>query len=73
MQWYRMDLHVHTPCSADFQEPGVSYIDLLRQAELRGLDIVSFTDHNTVAGYRTMMDDITRLQYLEKLGRIQPE
>jgi hypothetical protein len=73
MQWYRMDLHLHTPCSADFQEPGVSYIDLLRQAELHGLDIVAFTDHNTVAGYRTMMDEIARLQYLEKLGRIQPE
>jgi hypothetical protein len=73
MQWYRMDLHLHTPSSADFQEPGVSYIDLLRQAELRGLDIIALTDHNTVAGYRTMMDEIARLQYLEKLGRIQPE
>jgi hypothetical protein len=68
-----MDLHLHTPGSADYQEPGVSFIDILRQAEARGLDIVAFTDHNTVVGYRTMMEDIAGLEYLEKLGRIQPE
>ncbi|NLE50197.1 MAG: hypothetical protein GX613_02215, partial [Chloroflexi bacterium] len=49
MQWYRIDLHLHTPGSSDYQEPGVTYLDILRQAEQRGLDIVAFTDHNTVA------------------------
>jgi PHP family Zn ribbon phosphoesterase len=73
MQWYRMDLHLHTPASSDYQEPGVSYGDILRQAEMRGLDIVAFTDHNTVSGYRAMMDEIENLEYLEKLGRIQPD
>lgn len=73
MQWYRMDLHLHTPRSSDYQEPGVSYLDILRQAEIRGLDIIAFTDHNTVAGYRAMMDEIDQLKYLEALGRIQPD
>lgn len=69
MQWYRMDLHIHTPASADYQEPGISYIDVLRRAELRGLDIIAFTDHNTVAGYATMQREIDQLQLLVKLGR----
>ena len=73
MQWYRVDLHLHTPGSADYQEPGVSYLDILHQAEQRGLDIVAFTDHNTVAGYRAMTEEIEQLQYLENLGRIRPE
>lgn len=73
MQWYRMDLHLHTPGSADYQEPGVTYLDILHQAEQRGLDIVAFTDHNTVAGYRAMMEEIEQLEYLESLGRIRPE
>lgn len=70
MQWYRMDLHLHTPGSADFQEPDISVIDILHHAEVRGIDIIAFTDHNTVAGYRAMVDEIARLEYLEKLGRI---
>ncbi len=71
MHWYRMDLHLHTPGSADYQEPDISYVDILRQAELRGLDIVAFTDHNTVAGYRAMLDEIEQLTLLERLNRIQ--
>ena len=49
-QWRRMDLHLHTPGSSDYQQPEISYLDILRQAEARGLDIIAFTDHNTVAG-----------------------
>ena len=73
MQWYRMDLHLHTPGSSDYQEPDISYVDILLHAEMRGLDIIAFTDHNTVAGYRAMMEEIEQLEYLEKLKRIQPD
>ena len=73
MQWYRIDLHLHTPGSADYQESGVTYLDILRQAEQRGLDIVAFADHNTVAGYRAMTEEIEQLEYLEQLGRIRPD
>lgn len=73
MQWFLMDLHIHTPGSVDYQEPGVTYLDILRQAELRGLDIIAFTDHNTMAGYRGMRDEIAKLEYLEQLGRIQAD
>ena len=53
-QWRRMDLHLHTPGSNDYQEPHLSYLDILHQAEIRGLDIIAFTDHNTVAGFAAM-------------------
>ena len=73
MQWYKMDLHLHTPASSDWQEPGVSYLDLLRTAEMRGLDIIAITDHNTVAGCAAVQAEIEQLTLLERLGRIQPD
>ncbi|MFC2016074.1 RNA-binding domain-containing protein [Chloroflexota bacterium] len=73
MQWYKMDLHLHTPASADWQEPGVSYLDLLHKAEMQGLDIVAFTDHNTVAGCAALQEEIEKLDLLKQLGRIQPD
>ncbi len=72
-QWYRMDLHLHTPASADYQEPNTTYLDILRKAEFRGIDMIAMTDHNSVAGYSHMMRDIEQLTYLEGLGRAQPD
>ena len=68
-----MDLHLHTPASSDFQQPDVKYLELLQRAEARGLDIIAFADHNTVAGYRKMQDEIHQLELLERLNRILPE
>ncbi len=73
LQWYKFDFHIHTPASADYQQEGVSYLDILREAERKGLDIIAFTDHNTVAGYRRMTEEIEALELLERLGRLEPE
>lgn len=73
MQWYSMDLHLHTPASSDFQQPDIKYVELLQRAEARGLDIIAFTDHNTVAGYRKLQDEISQLELLERLNRILPD
>jgi hypothetical protein len=73
MQWYKMDLHLHTPASADWHEPGVSYLDLLRRAEMQALDIIAITDHNTVAGCSAIQAEIEQLDLLARLGRIEPE
>jgi histidinol phosphatase-like PHP family hydrolase len=73
MKWFKMDLHLHTPASADWQEPNVSYLDLLRKAEMQGLDIVAITDHNTVAGCAALQAEIEQLDLLKRLNRIQPE
>ena len=68
-----MDLHLHTPVSADYLEPDVSYLDIMRQAEAKELDIIAFTDHNTVAGCKAMGEEIRQLEMLEQLGRMREE
>jgi hypothetical protein len=73
MQWYSMDLHLHTPASSDYQQPDVKYLEILQRAEARGLDIIAFTDHNTIAGYRKLQDELHQLELLERLNRIMPE
>ena len=71
--WYCADLHIHTPASTDFQQPNISMLDILQRAESRGLDIISITDHNTIAGYRQMIDQIKQLSMLKELNRLLPE
>jgi hypothetical protein len=73
MQWRSIDLHLHTPASGDFQQPEVTFLDMLQRAEARGLDMIAFTDHNTIAGYRKLQDEIQQLELLEKLNRLMPE
>lgn len=70
-EWRRIDLHIHTPASTDFLDRDVSYLDILRAAERKGLDIIAITDHNTMAGYRGMMEEIQQLELLERLGRLR--
>lgn len=72
-QWYKMDLHIHTPASADHQQKNVTYLEILQEAERRGLDIIAFTDHNTVAGYKQMLGEIDDLELLKRLNRLKPE
>jgi hypothetical protein len=72
-QWRLMDLHLHTPASGDYQEPDASCLDILYRSEARNLDIIAFTDHNTVAGYRKMQEEIQQLEFLERSGRITDE
>ncbi len=72
-KWYSMDIHLHTPASSDYQQPEVTYLDILKRAEERGLDLIAFTDHNSVAGYRKVEEEIERLKLLKSLKRILPE
>jgi hypothetical protein len=73
MQWSTIDLHIHTRASSDYQQPEATYLDILRRAEVRGLDMIAFADHNTVAGYRHMLEEIQQFELLEKLNRLLPE
>jgi hypothetical protein len=68
-----MDLHLHTPASSDYEQPEVSYLDILKKAEERGVDILAFTDHNTVAGFRSMQQEIQQLELLENLNRLRDD
>lgn len=71
--WYTIDLHIHTPASSDYKQAGVTYLEILQRAESQGLDIISFTDHNTIAGYRKMQEEIEQLELLKSLNRIMPK
>lgn len=68
-----MDLHLHTPASLEYEQKNVTYLNVLQQAETRNLDIIAFTDHNTVAGYAAMLAEIENLVFLERLDRLQPD
>src|SRR5437868_7609578 len=61
MAWKKMDLHLHTPASSDYRDPGISYLDILKKAEDKSLDMIAFADHNTVAGYSAMHREVETL------------
>jgi hypothetical protein len=73
MYWKRMDLHLHTPASSDYRDPGISYLDILKKAEEKGLDMIAFTDHNSIGGYAAMHREIETLTLLERLDRLTAE
>lgn len=70
--WVRVDLHIHTPASEDYAEADVTFLDILREADRRGLEIIGFTDHNTVAGYERMQREVEFLEQLERTRRATP-
>jgi hypothetical protein len=71
-RWYKADLHLHTPASRDYEQPGVTYLDWLRKVVERGLEIVAITDHNTIAGVGAIRQELEWLTRLEEQGRLQP-
>jgi len=71
--WRRIDLHLHTPGSGDYQEPRAGYLDLLQRAEARSLDIIAFTDHNSAVGYAALEREMAELALLEERARILPD
>lgn len=73
MRWCRVDLHIHTPASEDYVDKDVTYLDILREAERRGLDIIALTDHNTIAGYEAIFDEIEFLERLQARGRLNEQ
>ncbi len=73
MSWFKADMHLHTPASGDYEEPKVSYLEWLRQANAKELDIVAITDHNTVAGVAAIRREIEWLARLEEQNRLNDE
>ncbi|HEY1014108.1 MAG TPA: RNA-binding domain-containing protein, partial [Herpetosiphonaceae bacterium] len=68
-RWMRLDLHVHTPASEDYAEQNVGYLEILQEAERRKLDIIAFTDHNTVRGYELFRRELEFLETMVQAGR----
>ncbi len=72
-RWYKVDLHVHSPASRDYEEPHVTYLDWLRKVVGKGIEIVAMTDHNTVAGIGAIRRELEWLARLSEQGRLSPE
>ncbi len=72
-RWYKVDLHLHTPASHDYEEPHISYLEWMRAVAAKGLDIVAITDHNTVAGIGAIRREIEWLTRLESMDRLTDE
>jgi hypothetical protein len=72
-RWTRIDLHIHTPASEDYAESDVTFLDILREAHRRGLEVIAFTDHNTVAGYERMQREVEFLEQLVRTQRATPD
>lgn len=72
-RWYKVDLHVHTPASRDYEQPQTTYLDWLRRVVDQGLEIVAITDHNTVGGIAAIRQELEWLTRLEQQGRLTPE
>ncbi|MFZ1754363.1 MAG: RNA-binding domain-containing protein [Caldilineaceae bacterium] len=70
LRWFKADLHLHTPASGDYEEPKVTYLEWLRQASEKELDIIAITDHNTVAGVAAVRQEIEWLAKLEEQNRL---
>ncbi|MCJ7650103.1 MAG: hypothetical protein MUP85_15950 [Candidatus Lokiarchaeota archaeon] len=53
-QFHRVDLHIHTPASNCYEgiKNDDEYIKILKKIIVEKIKIVSFTDHNSIGGYK---------------------
>jgi len=53
----KVDLHIHTPASSCYKgkKNDDEYLRILRKARIKGLRIISITDHNSIEGYKTIL------------------
>lgn len=59
MEDYKIDLHVHTPASRDYrgQRGRVGMIQLLRDYKQASVSAIAMTDHNSINGYRSYIEE----------------
>lgn len=69
MNWITIDFHIHTPESQDFQDNGdeiiQKYLEILREAVDKCINVLVITDHNSIEGYYKFLeisDDLLRAQ-----------
>jgi len=53
----KIDLHIHTPASRDYQgaRNEIEYLQILCEAKSKGLRIIAITDHNSIEGYKAIL------------------
>jgi len=61
----KIDLHIHTPASSDYKgaKADDEYLRILRKAKAHELRIISFTDHNSIEGYKALLTIKERISH----------
>ena len=55
----KVDLHIHTPASISCykgKRDDSEFLSILRKAKSKGIKIIAFTDHNSIQGYKKLME-----------------
>ena len=57
-QVYKADLHIHTPASKCYKgaKDDTEYLRIIKKAEEKGLKIIAITDHNSIEGYKRLIE-----------------
>lgn len=66
-----VDLHVHTPASIDYNicadsDIEASYLNIIKLAEEKNIDVIGIADHFSVNGYEKLMQLKNLLNYYRK-------
>ncbi len=70
---YKAELHVHTPASKCYKgdKDLTEYMKILERAYELGLNIIAITDHNSIEGYKIIMQQrnsiLNEIQVLENI------
>lgn len=64
MSVYKADLHIHTPASKCYKGPkdDAEYLRIIKKAEEKGLRIIAITDHNSIEGYKKLVEQKERIK-----------
>lgn len=64
MQVYKADLHIHTPASKCYKgfKDDAEYLKILLKAKERGINIIAITDHNSIEGYKKLIEQKERIK-----------
>lgn len=59
-EWYRWDLHFHTPSSYDYKDKTVTNLEIIQEMKRNSVSVFAITDHHVI--------DIERYNELKELG-----
>ncbi|PKN76616.1 MAG: hypothetical protein CVU52_03975 [Deltaproteobacteria bacterium HGW-Deltaproteobacteria-10] len=67
-EFHKIDLHIHTPASNCYKgkKDDDEYLSILKKAKDRNLKIIAITDHNTIDGYKQLMEIKDNLEKAKK-------
>jgi len=63
-KFYKIDLHIHTPASNCYKgdKNDDEYLKIIKRAKKERLKIIAITDHNSIEGYRKILEIEDRLE-----------